>query len=583
MMGGKLNQYGLYELDCRKVTSLPNVTFSLAGHDFQLTYQDLVLTDSETCVSIFGRTPDTFTVFGSVFLKKYYITFDLAGSVGFAQRTGDVLPLFIPQSSPSSPTASDASETAETEAECDSGNKSETIDEKRRFSQIPIETQILFPTISSSSISSVSSSISSVSHMLVLALASPALMLALSLCIGGADARRLADTAAFIAAFPHSKTLDAAHKSQLPPFKSSLLLQESSASLSAGGIGQTLVATILVAASSLVSISESFWKAYLVFASTSPIIRQLNILDRETYGDGTSVSCSVITDQVSIAGVTLMTQPICVALALRQTTLSPEDGLIGLGPPQSVSSEPADLFANLRSSFNQSKISFFYNRAVNSIDGSSEVVPNAGEITFGDPNPARFTGSFTWIPINPSDPHWAVTIDSITVNGQSMSFGQTALMDTGTTLIYITNPMFATINAQMNGIATNGMYQVDCTKVRSFPPITFSMGGASFTLTWDKQVVVLQNRFCVSVFSEALDGLPSILGVSFLRHFYTSFDFSGQGRIGIAATTAPPAPPNLPSTSGLERNSALTAMFHRSTLIACCGLAVLSTLVAALG
>ncbi|KAK5664566.1 hypothetical protein QVD99_008628 [Batrachochytrium dendrobatidis] len=352
-----------------------------------------------------------------------------------------------------------------------------------------------------------------------------------------------------------------------------------SASITAASMGQTLVGTVQIGTPPIsVTVqfdtgSASFWitsslcKAGNACPPTSPVYNPdtsttaktiNNTLLNRDYGDGTSVKCLVISDTLVIAGVAIPNQSICSATAINYPSMSSEDGLIGLAPPH-YSNDPADVFSNLKNVFPQNKVNFYYNRNVNSLESNTGLVPNAGEITFGAPDPNRFTGNFKWMPIVTTESHWAVAFDSVTINGRTTSASKiSALFDTGTSLIYLNQPIFNAVNSAMGGvkIRNSDIYQVDCTKVKSFPPVTFTFNGNSFTLNWDQQVIVLQGQTCISLFSASGD-LPTIFGASFLRQFYTSFDYTGL--VGLAPPTGSVKAMIVPSTSGFK-NSALSTL-----------------------
>ncbi|KAJ1927772.1 aspartic proteinase precursor [Tieghemiomyces parasiticus] len=90
-IGAEKSWNGQYTLDCSKLDSLPDLTFTFNGKKFPLTGHDYVLQVQGTCVSAFmgidlpDRLADLWIV-GDAFLRKYYTVYDLGKNrVGFAK------------------------------------------------------------------------------------------------------------------------------------------------------------------------------------------------------------------------------------------------------------------------------------------------------------------------------------------------------------------------------------------------------------------------------------------------------------------------------------------------------------------
>lgn len=90
-IGAKKGFNGQYTIDCDKRKSLPDVTFTLTGHNFSITAYDYILEASGTCISTFmgmdiEPPAGPLAILGDAFLRRYYSIYDLGkGTVGLAK------------------------------------------------------------------------------------------------------------------------------------------------------------------------------------------------------------------------------------------------------------------------------------------------------------------------------------------------------------------------------------------------------------------------------------------------------------------------------------------------------------------
>jgi saccharopepsin len=93
-MGATRQSEGQYSIECEKQESLPELTFTLGGHDFSIGPEDYVFDYGGGCISaIFGRDAPPldgpmgpFALLGTVFLRKWYSVFDLGRqTISFAR------------------------------------------------------------------------------------------------------------------------------------------------------------------------------------------------------------------------------------------------------------------------------------------------------------------------------------------------------------------------------------------------------------------------------------------------------------------------------------------------------------------
>jgi len=90
-LGAKKSWNGQYTIDCSKVSSLPDLTFTIDGKKYPLTGEDYILNVQGSCISSFQGLDipaplGPIYVIGDVFLRKYYTVYDLGkNAVGFAK------------------------------------------------------------------------------------------------------------------------------------------------------------------------------------------------------------------------------------------------------------------------------------------------------------------------------------------------------------------------------------------------------------------------------------------------------------------------------------------------------------------
>ncbi|RAL64682.1 hypothetical protein DID88_001714 [Monilinia fructigena] len=90
-IGAKKSWNGQYTVDCAKRDSLPDLTFTLSGHEFPITPYDYILEIQESCISTimgmdFPEPVGPLAILGDAFLRKYYSVYDLGkNTVGLAK------------------------------------------------------------------------------------------------------------------------------------------------------------------------------------------------------------------------------------------------------------------------------------------------------------------------------------------------------------------------------------------------------------------------------------------------------------------------------------------------------------------
>ncbi|GFN84957.1 cathepsin d [Plakobranchus ocellatus] len=211
------------------------------------------------------------------------------------------------------------------------------------------------------------------------------------------------------------------------------------------------------------------------------------------------------------------------------------DGVFGLG----FSNAEPTLFDNM---FYQRLLpapifSFYLNR-FNSSDPDSV-------LTLGGTNPDYYTGDFTFA--NLTVPNvWKFKIDRVQLSNNTGIFngwGCQAIVNSSTPLIIGPKEEVDVLNRKLGGTPFLGdptMYELDCSEVESLPDVEFIVNGKKLSLSSKDYVVKTSAGRQTVCYSGILgsswkqnESPVWILGMSFMRVYYTQFD-KGKMRIGFA-------------------------------------------------
>ncbi|XP_076159280.1 pepsin A-like [Alosa pseudoharengus] len=194
------------------------------------------------------------------------------------------------------------------------------------------------------------------------------------------------------------------------------------------------------------------------------------------------------------------------------------DGILGLAYQSLAASGVQPVFYNMvQQGLVQNYFSVYLSRKSES----------GSEVIFGGYDPNHFTGSVAWIPLS-SETYWQITVDSVTVNGETVACngGCQAIVDTGTSLIVGPTSDISNLNNAVGG------FYVQCGNIRHMPDITFNIHGHAFILPASAYVCQSNYYGCSTGFSGIGDSLW-ILGDVFIREYYTIFNM-GQNKVGLA-------------------------------------------------
>lgn len=87
-MGATRHYNGKYSIQCSARSGLPEVSFTLSGHNFSIGPDDYIFEYDGSCISVFFGNDYSrpLAVIGAVFLRRWFSVFDLVRkTISFAE------------------------------------------------------------------------------------------------------------------------------------------------------------------------------------------------------------------------------------------------------------------------------------------------------------------------------------------------------------------------------------------------------------------------------------------------------------------------------------------------------------------
>ncbi|KAL8775018.1 MAG: hypothetical protein Q9209_000497 [Squamulea sp. 1 TL-2023] len=277
---------------------------------------------------------------------------------------------------------------------------------------------------------------------------------------------------------------------------------------------------------------------------------------RITYGDGSSASGSVGTDNVTIGGLTVENQSIELA-----KTLSPQfasgvgDGLLGLayGNINTVTPKPvATPVENMITQADIPKTSELFTAYLGSYKDKNDVDHGASFYTFGYIDEVALGGQTPWYcSIDSSNGFWQFKSTTASVGSKKVTrAGNTAIADTGTTLALVDDKLCAAIYDSIPGAKYDSYQQgyvfPSNVTLEKLPVVAFDVGGKEFAVQKEDLAFASAGNGMTYGGIQSRGDLPfDILGDTWLKGIYAIFD-QGNKRFGAVFRVDPTQDPSVP-------------------------------------
>lgn len=213
-----------------------------------------------------------------------------------------------------------------------------------------------------------------------------------------------------------------------------------------------------------------------------------------SYGDNSSASGTVGTDNVTLGGLTIKAQSIELAKSISaQFQQGTGDGLLGLawGSINTVTPTPVKTpVDNLIAQDDIKQSAELFTAKLGSWRDANEPDKGAGFYTFGyidQPTVLASGQEVYYTPVDNSQGFWMFNSASSTVNGQTVAqSGNTAIADTGTTLALVSDKVCEAIYAAIPGATYDQTQQgwvfPSATTAAQLPVVTFAVGDKQFAV-----------------------------------------------------------------------------------------------------
>ncbi|KAJ7497233.1 aspartic peptidase domain-containing protein [Mycena latifolia] len=252
------------------------------------------------------------------------------------------------------------------------------------------------------------------------------------------------------------------------------------------------------------------------------------------YGSG-EVSGTLIQDVVSMAGLEIEDQFFgAVSKVSDDFNGLPNDGLLGLAFGTISQSGKPTFFETLIKRDMLPAPMFSIHLSRNQESGS--------DVCFGCLDNLKTLGPVEWVPVL-NQTYWSVSMDAVVFKSQLVRTELLAIIDSGTTLIYlpptVADEVYAMIpNSKPAPQFGPEFYTYPCSTALN---IAFSFDGRRFSISpldFNLGLAAPNSPDCVGgILSLGSEGFPSnlaIVGDVFLKSWYTTFDYSGGGRVGFS-------------------------------------------------
>lgn len=268
--------------------------------------------------------------------------------------------------------------------------------------------------------------------------------------------------------------------------------------------------------------------AFRTYKATSNTLQTSSTPFSITYGTG-SVSGTSATDTLHISSLSL---PLTFGLATnvsQEFSAYPMDGILGLGKASSASALSAPQLISALADAKLISSKLYGIHLPRAADGAAD-----GELNLGEVNTALFDGDLTWTKtIDNADGFWEIPIADAGAADSTLGLkGKSAILDTGTSYLFMPPSDAASLHALVDGASQDGeTFIVPCDTQHD---VQIAFGTRTFAVSHKDWIGGTVDGGCRSnIFGRQTFGEGQwLVGDVFLKNVYAVFDFD-KARVGF--------------------------------------------------
>ncbi|KAG8973498.1 Type I transmembrane sorting receptor [Tulasnella sp. 425] len=271
--------------------------------------------------------------------------------------------------------------------------------------------------------------------------------------------------------------------------------------------------------------------------ATSTSFTNANTAFNTSFGDGSTASGVLSSETIAVGSLSVTSQPFAVITGSTGNFDGPNSGLMGLAFESIAQTKATPWFFNLANSGKLASNLFSFYLSRQGAEGS--------ELCIGCIDSTKFTGQpeyFPLVPGNASQSVWDIVNDGFTYNNAVVTQRLVAIIDSGTSLIYIPPSQAAALYSKIPGaqLHTDGTHYVfPCASASTMSPVGIAFSGSTSVFNiqpsqFNLGPIAQGSESCAgAIVSSGSEDSVALVGDAFISSWYSIFDY-GNMRVGFA-------------------------------------------------